>query len=180
MRLGLLSYAYFISIDLKNLIFQGISAQCIGNALLVEAGSPFGYTNNLAYGAPYGVYGERATAPTSGGGFLTTSFSPISPTGIHVVSENAIEGGLFVIGELPFLSAIAFEGALPTAGAGGINYGCGDGATGIVSEGITPAYAAPAAGVAPGRFGYGAGNAGPAFAGSRGTGFGYNGLGAVY
>ncbi|CAB3241640.1 unnamed protein product [Arctia plantaginis] len=123
-------------------LVQGISAQCIGNAFLAEAGSPFGYPNGPAYGAPYGVYGERAVAPTSGG-------------------------------------AIAFEGALPTAGAGGINYGCGDGAIGIVSEGIAPAYgpAAHAAGVAPGRFGYGAGMAAPGFAAPS---FGYNGFGAVY
>ncbi|CAB3223142.1 unnamed protein product [Arctia plantaginis] len=84
-------------------LVQGISAQCIGNAFLAEAGSPFGYPNGPAYGAPYGVYGERAVAPTSG--------------------------------------------------------------------------AAHAAGVAPGRFGYGAGMAAPGFAA---PGFGYNGFGAVY
>ncbi|KAJ8704487.1 hypothetical protein PYW07_011675 [Mythimna separata] len=110
-------------------------------------------------------------APSSGGGFLVQSISPIAPTGITVFSENAIEGALAVNGELPFLSAVTVEGALPSSGAGGINYGCGNGAVGIVSEGISPA--APASypsglGFTPsaaGGFGYGSGLAGRGYGG---------------
>lgn len=87
---------------------------------------------------PHG-YAPNAFAPSSGGGFLIQSVSPIAPTGVTVISENAIEGALAVNGNLPFLGAIALEGALPSAGAGGINYGCGNGAIGIVSEGISSA-----------------------------------------
>lgn len=180
----------------KLCFFQNISAQRIGSALAAEefafgAGFPYNTAftaNNLAYRAtPYGGYGvprfAASTAPTSGSGFAVTSISPIAPTGITLVSENAIEGPLSVIGELPFLGAIALEGALPTAGAGGINYGCGNGAVGIVSEGIAPV--APAAAVAPGRFGYGPcmGVLGYAAPGMAGAGIGFNGrpgYGAVY
>lgn len=57
------------------------------------------------------------------------------------------------MGELPFLGGVTVEGALPTAGAGGINYGCGNGAVGIVSEGV-PSPVAPNA--YPGNVGFGA------------------------
>ncbi|XP_075988031.1 chorion class CB protein PC404-like [Anticarsia gemmatalis] len=148
-----------------------ISAQCIGNALAAEElalagglGYPAGVAaNNMAYGASLAAYGSApgyglGVASTSGGGFAVTSSSPIAPTGITVISENAIDGVVSVVGELPFLSAVAVEGALPTAGAGGINYGCGSGAIGITSEGIAPAYGpvGPAA-MDPGRVGYGPG-----------------------
>ncbi|KAJ8707224.1 hypothetical protein PYW08_011358 [Mythimna loreyi] len=123
-------------------------------------------------------YGLAANSfvPSSGGGFLVQSFSPITPTGITVFSENAIEGALAVNGELPFLSVVTVEGALPSAGAGGINYGCGSGAVGITSEGVgaaaTGSYGAtaPLAGIAPGRAGYG-----PVQAGHGAPGLGFNG-----
>ncbi|KAL0859060.1 hypothetical protein ABMA27_010907 [Loxostege sticticalis] len=67
---------------------------------------------------------------------LVTSISPIGPSGLAVASENVIEGVLTVTGQLPFLSAVAFEGALPTAGSGVATCGCGNGEVGIVSEGF--------------------------------------------
>lgn len=93
-----------------------------------------------------------------GGGFTVTSASPIAPTGLMVTSENAIEGALAVIGQLPFLGAVATDGAFPTAGAGAVSYGCGDGSVAIAAEGPI----APVAGIAPigleyTGFGYGTG-----------------------
>ncbi|XP_026755643.2 chorion class B protein Ld34-like [Galleria mellonella] len=67
------------------------------------------------------------------------SFSPLAPTGLTVVSENIIEGPMAVAGQLPFLSAVAFEGALPTAGAGAAGCGCGNnGYIGIINENYGP------------------------------------------
>ncbi|XP_047038525.1 chorion class B protein M2807-like [Helicoverpa zea] len=192
--------AFFV-ICASALMAQTISGQCIGvgNNIagttladeLALAGNRLPCGSNPAGLSGYpGSYGLAANSfvPSSGGGFAVTSYSPIAPTGITVVSENAIEGALTVNGELPFLGAVAVDGALPTAGAGGINYGCGSGSVAIVSE-VAPAgpYApvAPAAGLAPGRIGYGPGLAGPGLAGSglgapglgpAGPGLGYNGL----
>ncbi|KAH9645983.1 hypothetical protein HF086_014188 [Spodoptera exigua] len=109
-----------------------------------------GLSRNNAYGLS-----GNSFVPSNGGGFAVSSFSPIAPTGITVISENAIEGALAVNGELPFLGAVAVEGALPSAGAGGINYGCGSGAVGIVSEGVAPVAPAGPYGVAPGSRAYG-------------------------
>ena len=72
---------------------------------------------------------------TSGGGLPVTSISSIAPTGITVRSDNSFEGPVTIIGELPFLSAVAVEGNLPTNGAGGIEYGCGNGIVAMLSEG---------------------------------------------
>ncbi|KAM3956123.1 uncharacterized protein ACR2FA_009912 [Aphomia sociella] len=79
-------------------------------------------------------------ASVSGGGVLPiNSFSPIVPAGLTVVSENAIEGPLAIVGQLPFLSAVAFEGALASEGAGAAGCGCGtSGNIGIVSESYGP------------------------------------------
>ncbi|KPJ10921.1 Chorion class B protein Ld34 [Papilio machaon] len=78
----------------------------------------------------------------------------------------------FLIGELPFLGTVGLEGALPTAGAGAVSYGCGNGAVGMVSEDIAaPAWGYPAAaglGYGPGLaagIGYGPAIAGRAFGG---------------
>ncbi|CAH2056307.1 unnamed protein product, partial [Iphiclides podalirius] len=87
--------------------------------------------------APFlGAYDLTAFPSTYGGGFAISSASPISPYGVSVVSENAIEGILAVGGELPFLGTVALEGALPTAGAGTISYGCGNGNVGMMDEWI--------------------------------------------
>ncbi|KAJ8707223.1 hypothetical protein PYW08_011357 [Mythimna loreyi] len=118
-------------------------------------------------------YGYAAIAPTSGGGFAVQSISPIAPTGITVMSENAFEGPVAVNGNLPFLAAISLDGALPTAGAGGINYGCGSGAVGIVSEGVAPG-AAPTA--YPAGTGYASGlTGGMGYGAGLTNGLGYNG-----
>lgn len=73
-------------------------------------------------------------AASNGGGLAVTSSSPIAPTGLTVNSENAIEGTVAVVGQLPFLGAVATDGAFATAGAGAVSYGCGDGSVGIVAE----------------------------------------------
>ncbi|KAM3956121.1 uncharacterized protein ACR2FA_009909 [Aphomia sociella] len=90
----------------------------------------------------------------SGGGSLPiNSYSLIAPAGLNVVSENAIEGPLAIYGQLPFLSAVAFEGALASEGAAAAGCGCGtSGNIGIISENYGPV-AAPALG----GLGYGAG-----------------------
>ncbi|CAG9794198.1 unnamed protein product [Diatraea saccharalis] len=64
---------------------------------------------------------------------IVTNISPIGPSGLAVASENVIDGTLLVSGSLPFLSAVAFEGTLPTAGSGIATCGCGNGAVGIIN-----------------------------------------------
>ncbi|KAM3956119.1 uncharacterized protein ACR2FA_009907 [Aphomia sociella] len=86
------------------------------------------------------------TSVSSGGVLPINSFSPIVPAGLNVVSENAIEGPVGIFGQLPFLSAVAFEGALASEGMGAAGCGCGTtGNIGIVSETYGPV-AAPALG----------------------------------
>ncbi|XP_022816943.1 chorion class B protein Ld34-like [Spodoptera litura] len=117
--------------------------------------------------APYGLAGRglgyegiigaptMEFSPTSGGGLPVTSGSAIAPVGISVMSDNAYEGILQVIGELPFVGTVAMEGALPTVGGGAINHACGNGVNAMVSEN---AGFAPALGVAPyGSYGFPAG-----------------------
>lgn len=64
-------------------------------------------------------------------------------------------------GFIPFLGAVALEGALPTAGAGAVTYGCGNGNVAMLIEDFAvPAYNAMEAsfgynGYANGGFGYG-------------------------
>ncbi|CAK1548916.1 unnamed protein product [Leptosia nina] len=132
-----------------------------------------------------GGLGPASMAASNGGGLAITSSSPISPNGVSLISENAIEGPLAVSGEIPFLGAVALEGALPTAGSGGVAYGCGNGNVAILNEDIgayspygayapgiaaAPAYAAAPALAAAAPFG--AGYANPAFAYNRGCGCG--------
>ncbi|CAG9794197.1 unnamed protein product [Diatraea saccharalis] len=64
---------------------------------------------------------------------IVTNISPIGPSGLALASENVIDGTLLVSGSLPFLSAVAFEGTLPTAGTGIATCGCGNGAVGITN-----------------------------------------------
>lgn len=71
---------------------------------------------------------------SNGGDFVVNSGSPISVTGVALTSENAYEGALAVSGALPFLGAVALEGPLPTAGMGGVTYGCGNGNVAILNE----------------------------------------------
>ncbi|XP_014363866.2 chorion class B protein PC10-like [Papilio machaon] len=97
---------------------------------LIEAGPCAG----SAFGAGWAGYGP-AGAPR---GFAVSSASPIPPVGMSIASDNAIEGILAVGGEVPFLGTVELEGALPTAGAGAVSFGCGNGAVGIVAEEIAP------------------------------------------
>ncbi|CAK1578129.1 unnamed protein product [Parnassius mnemosyne] len=161
----------FILFFAQALMVQTITAYCLGNGLAYEGslidgapcGAPWGGLGWSGYGAGCG---PTAIPAASGGGFPVASASPIPPVGVSVLSENEIAGILAVGGELPFLGTVGLEGVLPTAGAGVVSYGCGNGAVGIISEDI----AAPALGYpAAAGWGYGPGLA---------TGFGYGpGLG---
>ncbi|XP_030022359.2 chorion protein ERB.1-like [Manduca sexta] len=117
-----------------------------------------------AYGPAIAPAVDIAAASTLnaayGGGLPVATASPAAPTGLAVASENVYEGAVAVAGNLPFLGTVAMEGVFPTAGAGAVSYGCGDGAVAITAEGpiagpaaIAPAVAplglAPAAAIAP-------------------------------
>lgn len=155
---------------------QTISAYC-GAGLAYDApliaAAPCGAAAPFAgYGAAAGCgYGLAAIPTSSGGGFPVSSASPIPPVGVSVLSENEIGGILAVGGELPFLGTVGLEGALPTAGAGAVSYGCGNGAVGMISEDIAaPAWGYPAAA----GLGYGPGlGAGWAYGPGLADGFGY-------
>ncbi|XP_064075502.1 chorion class CB protein PC404-like isoform X2 [Vanessa tameamea] len=132
---------------------------------------------NAAYGpysaAPFAApcaspfaYEVAAVSASNGGGLEITSGSALPPRGVSVLSENAIEGVLAVTGALPFLGTVGLEGVLPTAGFGAVNYGCGNGAVGIVAEDIAPVGIASPFGYGVGplaadRFGYGSIGYGP-------------------
>ncbi|XP_026490595.2 chorion class B protein PC10-like [Vanessa tameamea] len=145
------------------LLIQCIAGQYIGSRLAGPCGAPLAAA---PLAAPCGL--EAAAVPASnGGGLGISSASAIPPTGVSVLTENAIEGTLAVTGALPFLGTVAIEGALPTAGAGAVNYACGSGVVTILAEDIAPAgiagplgygvgpLAVDAAGYGP--FGYGIG-----------------------
>ena len=93
-----------------------------------------------ALGNRAGPWGSAYTAPDFSivsankcGSFLVQSSSPIAPSSISIKSENSIEGTLSLEGILPFLSTVALDGELPTYGAGGVAYHCGEGVA-ILSE----------------------------------------------
>ncbi|CAK1593172.1 unnamed protein product [Parnassius mnemosyne] len=162
----------FILFFAQALMVQTITAYCLGNGLAYEGslingapcGAPWGDLGWAGYGAGCGL---AAIPTTSGGGFPVASASPIPPVGVSVLSENEIAGILAVGGELPFLGTVGLEGVFPTAGAGVVSYGCGNGAVGIISEDIdASAWGYPVTaglaygpGIATG-FGYGPGIAG--------------------
>ncbi|XP_046974729.1 chorion class B protein PC401-like [Vanessa cardui] len=112
------------------------------------------------------AYEVAAVPASSGGGLEIASGSVVPPRGVSLLSENAIEGALAVAGAMPFLGTVGLEGALPTAGYGAVNYGCGNGAVGIVAEDIAPVGIASPFGYGAGplaadRFGYGSIGYGP-------------------
>ncbi|XP_041983074.1 uncharacterized protein LOC121736080 [Aricia agestis] len=80
----------------------------------------------------------RGFAPSFRSGFAIQSNSPVSASGLSIRSENAYEGPIQVAGRLPFLSAVAVEGMVPSVGAGGVLYGCAAKDFGIVSEDFGP------------------------------------------
>ncbi|XP_047541585.1 chorion class B protein PC10-like [Vanessa atalanta] len=150
-------------------MFKAVLLVC-AQALLIQ--SIAGQYIGAGYGAPYALAGGCgcgvAVPASSGGGLGVASASPIPPNGVSVLSENAIEGPLAVAGALPFLGTVALEGVLPTAGAGVVNYGCGNGAVAIVEE-LAPAGLA-------GPLGYGLGPYGAL----DGFGYGIGGLAGPY
>ncbi|XP_063544725.1 chorion class CB protein M5H4-like isoform X1 [Cydia strobilella] len=64
--------------------------------------------------------------PNNGGALAITSIGPIAPSGIAVATDLDLAGDLVLSGELPYLSAVAFEGKFDTSGAVPVAYGCGD------------------------------------------------------
>lgn len=157
-------------------------SQCIGRGPVLGQGI-IGPGIAGAYG-PYDGLGPSCGCglASTGGGFIVSSVSPIAPTGLTVLSENAIEGPLVVGGNLPFLGTVALEGILPTAGTGAVSYGCGDGAIGIVSEGPLATGIVGPGSYAPGlpagsAYGPGLGAAGVYGPGLIGAPYGYGGIG---
>ncbi|XP_013175709.1 PREDICTED: chorion class B protein PC10-like [Papilio xuthus] len=124
--------ANFFILCLSIFILHVITGQCtatvyngIIGAIAPESALPCG-------GVGHGLPGYT---PSHGGGFAVTSASPIAPNGVTIVSDNLIvEGALSVCGQLPVLGTAALEGPLPAAGQGAVEYGCGDGEVGIISE----------------------------------------------
>ncbi|KAG6447164.1 hypothetical protein O3G_MSEX004882 [Manduca sexta] len=126
------------------------------------AGWPAGRLGCGAYGPAIAPAVDIAAASTLnaayGGGLPVATASPAAPTGLAVASENVYEGAVAVAGNLPFLGTVAMEGVFPTAGAGAVSYGCGDGAVAITAEGPIAGPAAIAPAMAP----YGLAAVGPA------------------
>ncbi|XP_045457526.1 chorion class B protein PC10-like [Melitaea cinxia] len=93
-------------------------------------------TTPIGVTAPLSACGSGISAipASSGGGLEVFSSSTLSPDGLSVLSENAIEGNLAVAGALPFLGAVALDGVLPSSGIGAVNYGCGNGEVAILAE----------------------------------------------
>nr|XP_049697572.1 fibroin heavy chain [Helicoverpa armigera] len=151
---------------------------------IVQAPSCSGsaYNGNSYGNAGLGLSGLGIKViPTSGGSLPVSSYSTISPNGLSVISENTIDGNFYVNGELPFLSAVALEGVLPSSGAGAVSYSCGNGVTAIESIAPAGAYggagaygAASASGLTAG-YGLGAGAIAPgAGIGALSSGLGCN------
>ncbi|RVE40314.1 hypothetical protein evm_012974 [Chilo suppressalis] len=107
----------------------GASTIGLGNAGVIGAGLS-GVSTGVATGP---VLNIGSLSFGSSGPLVVTSISPIGPSGLAVASENVIDGTLLVSGSLPYLSAVSFEGVLPTAGSGVATCGCGNGAVGIIS-----------------------------------------------
>ncbi|CAG9794207.1 unnamed protein product [Diatraea saccharalis] len=109
---------------------NGVIGAGLGSDIAVIGGSNAGLVGTGLNGVALNVGGLNVG---SSGPLVVTSISPIGPSGLVVASENVIEGTLLVSGSLPFLSAVAFEGGLPTAGNGVATCGCGNGAVGIIN-----------------------------------------------
>ncbi|XP_041988712.1 chorion class CB protein PC404-like [Aricia agestis] len=111
------------------IIVQTASTQCIGAYDRASLGVPWtsAIEQLLGPAIPPGV-------GTFGGSFAVTSLCPISPRGLSITSENYYDGSLRIVGEVPFLSTISVEGAVPSVGAGAITYGCGSGTVAMLSE----------------------------------------------
>lgn len=136
---------------------SGVNALGLGSFgnNLVESSSVFNSYNSL-----------------SGSGALpTSSIGPVYPAGLSVLSDNAFESPVVVNGVLPYLSAVAVEGAYPSGGSGVAQCGCGNGNVGIVSETVRPVTGLAGASLSGvGLAGAGLANAGLAGAGLAGAG----------
>ncbi|XP_063544407.1 chorion class B protein PC10-like [Cydia strobilella] len=64
--------------------------------------------------------------PNYGGSLAVSSIGPISPSGIAIATDLDLSGDVVLSGELPFLSAVAFEGQFATRDSVPVAYGCGD------------------------------------------------------
>ncbi|CAF4922563.1 unnamed protein product [Pieris macdunnoughi] len=123
------------------LLVQMISGRCISRASGPHFRSPIAAPHGAASWrapearlAPRFGMGINNFAASRGGVLEVYSSSPIPVTGISVYSENAIEGRLAVVGELPFLGTVAVDGALPTYGSGAVNYDSGNEHVAITRE----------------------------------------------
>ncbi|XP_028028847.1 chorion class CB protein M5H4-like [Bombyx mandarina] len=123
------------------LLVQKVHSQCLGRGAAgpyPPYGPGWGAYDAVGYDgyAPGGFIGLAPgnLAASCGGGLAVTSTSPITPTGLTVNSENSIEGTVTIVGQLPFLGAVATDGVFSSAGGGTVVYGCGDGAIGITNE----------------------------------------------
>ncbi|XP_052754254.1 chorion protein ERB.1-like [Galleria mellonella] len=138
----------------------GLAGVGLNNAGLLNSGVALGNTALIGNTIAPVISPEYITLASfsTGGLFPVTSFSSIVPTGITVVSDNIIDGSITVFGQLPFLSAVAFEGALPSDGASAAGCGCGiTGNIGIISESYSPIAGPGVAAPVPAGLGVGAG-----------------------
>jgi hypothetical protein len=110
------------------------SASAAARASAASRGGAVGSSSAAAAAAAGGSAGIYDYNIVSSGPLLVTSSSPLYPGGLYVTSENTLEGNVLVSGALPFLSAVGFEGSLPTAGSGAATCGCGVGNVGIINE----------------------------------------------
>ncbi|CAG9784773.1 unnamed protein product [Diatraea saccharalis] len=118
------------AIDLSNIgYFANSGLSAIGNTDVATISN----TGLLAGSNIAAVGGLSGLDVVASGPIVVTSISPIGPSGLAVASENVIEGILNVSGQLPYLSAVAFEGTLPTSGSGVATCGCGSGNVGIIA-----------------------------------------------
>lgn len=116
--------------------FQVISAQRYGCS--AYNADPIVWA--LSCGAvDYGNVIATNAASASSDGLRVTSFSPLIPNGISVLSENDISGILDDSGNLPVLTAVSLEGSLSTSGSAGTTYSCGSGQVGITSDSLAAA-----------------------------------------
>ncbi|CAH0717857.1 unnamed protein product, partial [Brenthis ino] len=134
------------------LMIQSIAGYCTGSRFefatpcggsCATAGSlagPYGFGPYGLAAGPYGLaagpYGPAAAAASNGGALPTSSTSFTPASGVSLVSENVYEGCLSAYGALPFLGTVALEGALPTAGAGAVAFGAGNGQVAMLREDI--------------------------------------------
>ncbi|XP_059062460.1 chorion class B protein Ld34-like [Achroia grisella] len=148
------------SVAVTNNAGLGLIAPGVGlaNTGLISSGLGLANTGVISTGLANSAVIGNTLLPAPNAGFLDiasfstsgtlpiNSFSPIAPAGISVLSQNTIEGPLTVIGQLPFLSAVALDGTFATEGAGAAGCGCGTvGNIGIIEETFAP-IAAPAIG----------------------------------